>query len=320
VKPNRVALRRTNVRSARYGAAVALLALSAACTGSSSGPPPLGPPLSKPALALRVLHSIGPFFYCDPDAFPVGRGTTEFNATAGVGELQRSDPAALRAVADDLGLPARGPYPVRAREAIWDRYKRMHAIELRFQPTSGGYDFSYLPNPGASSASDLPDHPTTIEGFVRTDGEVTTGAPQPAQNQYGCPICLLRNALIATPDGRIPIAALRAGDPVWTADADGHRIVGRVLAQRSLDVGPHHAVVHVTLADGRVLVASPGHPLVDGRVVADLHRGDRYDGSRVAGVRVRYVSGRTYDILPSGLTGQYWADGVLVGSTLAQPR
>jgi hypothetical protein len=278
----------------------------------------LGPPLSKPALALSVLHHIGPFFSCDPDTTPLGRFPEYPTDRAGFRMLQRRQPGLVTLIARDVGLSPRPPYRRHAVEAIWSRYNRMSALESTFVPDGNGYRFSYLPAGAQPGGENTP--ATGYAGHVRSDGVITEQSPTPVPNFVGCPICLLRNARIATPDGRMPIAALVAGDPVWTADADGHRIVGRVLAQRSLDVGPHHAVVHVTLADGRVLVASPGHPLVDGRVVADLHRGDRYDGSRVAGVRVRYVCGRTYDILPSGPTGQYWADGVLVGSTLAQTR
>jgi hypothetical protein len=31
---------------------------------------------------------------------------------------------------------------------------------------------------------------------------------------------------------------------------------------------------------------------------------------------VRYDGGATFDILPGGVTGAYWANGVLLGSTL----
>jgi len=45
--------------------------------------------------------------------------------------------------------------------------------------------------------------------------------------------------------------------------------------------------------------------------------GDRVDGATVvAATTVRLTDGGTYDLLPSGPTGTYWADGVLLGSTL----
>lgn len=45
--------------------------------------------------------------------------------------------------------------------------------------------------------------------------------------------------------------------------------------------------------------------------------GDVLDGALVATVEyVPYNSGATYDLLPSGSTGLYWANGILLKSTL----
>ena len=76
-------------------------------------------------------------------------------------------------------------------------------------------------------------------------------------------------------------------------------------------------MIHLILNDGRELFASPGHPAVDGRVVGDFIVNDFYDGARVtASGLVVYGDTATYDILPSGETGFYWANGILLGSTL----
>lgn len=48
---------------------------------------------------------------------------------------------------------------------------------------------------------------------------------------------------------------------------------------------------------------APGADLSDDRLLAVYHE------------RLPY-RGRTYDVLPAGPTGAYWADGVLLGSTL----
>jgi len=62
---------------------------------------------------------------------------------------------------------------------------------------------------------------------------------------------------------------------------------------------------------------SPGHPTADGRAVGSLRAGDRYDGAVVTSATlVPYGEPATYDLLPSGPTGTYWANGVLLGSTL----
>jgi hypothetical protein len=80
---------------------------------------------------------------------------------------------------------------------------------------------------------------------------------------------------------------------------------------------PDHAVVRITLADGRVVSASRGHPDPTGRPLADLQAGDRLDGSPVVRVELVPLAGeRTWDLLVSGPTGLYFADGVALRSTL----
>jgi hypothetical protein len=77
-------------------------------------------------------------------------------------------------------------------------------------------------------------------------------------------------------------------------------------------------VIELRLDDGRVLRASAGHPTADGRTLGALAVGDVVDGAHVVSVeRVPYTATETYDILPAGETGFYWADGILMGSTLS---
>jgi hypothetical protein len=71
------------------------------------------------------------------------------------------------------------------------------------------------------------------------------------------------------------------------------------------------------LADGRELMASPGHRTGDGRQLGLLTRGDSLDGSIIRRWElVPYADDRTYDLLPAGPTGRYWANGILLSSTL----
>jgi len=66
-----------------------------------------------------------------------------------------------------------------------------------------------------------------------------------------------------------------------------------------------------------VLLASPGHRAADGRPLGTLASGDRLDGSTIVSWElVPYGNDRTYDILPAGPTGTYWANGILLASTL----
>ena len=49
-----------------------------------------------------------------------------------------------------------------------------------------------------------------------------------------------------------------------------------------------------------------------------LEVGDMVDGSNVALWTLEpYSGGRTYDLLPAGASGTYWANGILLASTLS---
>jgi hypothetical protein len=76
----------------------------------------------------------------------------------------------------------------------------------------------------------------------------------------------------------------------------------------------------MVLADGRYVEASAGHPTSTGRTVGSLRPGDLLDGSRVIALDSIPYAGDTWDLLPAGPTGVYWANDVLLASTLrSQP-
>lgn len=133
----------------------------------------------------------------------------------------------------------------------------------------------------------------------------------------GCPICLADNTLIDTPSGLVLVKDLQIDIPIWTTDKSGQRVSGFVTKISKVPVPPTHQMVHLVLDDGRELFVSPGHPTIDGRIAGELTANDLYDDARVATVnRVTYDGTATYDVLPSGETGFYWANGILLDSTL----
>ncbi len=141
-----------------------------------------------------------------------------------------------------------------------------------------------------------------------------------SRRQFGCPICLPPDTRIATPDGDVAVDALRVGDPIWTLDAQGRRALGQVLVIGSTPVVGGHAMTRVTLDDGRVVTASPGHPTADGVSLWAVQPGVTLGGARVVDVaHVPFTGARTHDVLPSGASGAYWADGVLLRSSFVDP-
>ena len=132
-----------------------------------------------------------------------------------------------------------------------------------------------------------------------------------------CPICLAKDTLIDMPAGKAAVQSLQKGDMVWTANAAGRRVAAIVLKAAKTPVPATHKVAHIILEDARELFVSPGHPVGDGRTIGELFTGDILDGRKITGITfVSYPEGYTYDILPSGETGFYWANGILIGSTL----
>lgn len=153
---------------------------------------------------------------------------------------------------------------------------------------------------------------------INFSGQTITFNKVIGQAPYGgCPICLADNSLIDTPSGLALVKDLQIGMSVWTTDKTGQRVSGVITKTSKVPVPQTHQMVHLVLNDGRELFVSPGHPTIDGRTVGDLKPGDLYDGvSVVSTERVPYGENATYDILPSGDTGFYWANGILIGSTL----
>ena len=136
-------------------------------------------------------------------------------------------------------------------------------------------------------------------------------------NSRPCPICLAKNTLIDTINGPLKVQDIQMGMPIWTVNSSGQRISGMVTKISKVFVPSTHQVTHLKLEDGRELFVSSGHSTIDGRTVGDLYKGEFYDGARIFSIeKVNYSDDATYDILPSGETGFYWANEIILKSTL----
>jgi hypothetical protein len=301
-------------RRPRFSAPASLLValiLAGGCAGSSgsgSSPTPTGSPLPLPALKLAVLDAIGGRLdYCDPDLFPVAHGTPLDAAEARFPMIQ-ADGGSFDAILKHQHLSPTQHFTNDQIIAINDLYKQLQAIQLT--ATDGVYSFNVLvPRAGSDVGNQR------LIGTVSRSGVVAISRRDPGQT-LNCPICLVSGVRIATPLGDIRVQDIRDGMAVWTTDRKGHRIAGVVLKTGHMQAPLGHVVVRLQLTDGRSVMASPGHPTADGRSVGDLVVGDRLDGTTIAGVALLPYSGTTYDLLPSGPTGTYFADGMLLGSTL----
>jgi Hint domain len=285
--------------------------LLAACGGSlaspSPSPSPSQQPLTVPQLKYRVMDQLGRPWFCDPDFFPVGRGDEGQRAQEKLPEIQK-DADTFSAIVAYLKLPSAPPYTADQQLAIYREWKTLNVLQL--QPTTTNvWGFAYLAMKNVGGGE-------RVEGRVLADGSVSVLTRQQAGPPQ-CPICLALGTRIGTPGGERAVQDLRVGDVVWTVDANGVRVSAPLIAVGHTPVPATHIVARVALDDGRLVYVSPGHPTADGRHIGDLAAGDTLDGARIASVdRIAYTGGATYDILPAGTTGAYWANGVLLGSTL----
>jgi hypothetical protein len=289
-----------------------LLALVASCmSGQPSSPTPTpGPPLTTAELKLQLMEQLGPLWYCDPDFWPIARRDEAEAANERFAEVQ-ADEGAFDAITAHLGMTD-GSLSDDQKLAIYRLWKQLNAIIL--EPADGGvYRFDYLnmPPPGASDGR-------RTTGTIDEHGALTIEQQAPA-GEPPCPICLARGTRIATPDGEVRIEDVRVGTVVWSIDAVGRRFATTVTLVGRTPVPATHEVVQLILDDGRVVRASPGHPLADGRRLGTIRAGDRVDAAIVVSASLEtYVGGFTFDLLPDGATGIYIADGVPLGSTLSR--
>lgn len=282
---------------------VLLVVLAVACGGSGT---PAGAPLTIDQLKFKVIDAAGPPAFCDPDFYPIAReGGEQASAIAQYPQI-RADAEIYSAIVEHEHLPS-GELDDAQKLTLYRAFKKLRAVKLT--PSGDGYAFAYTAAGGSSF--------TAVQGTVSQDGTVTVASSTPG-SRPNCPICLSATTLIATPDGERVVTGVTPGMLVWTRSADGSRVAAPVLEVGSTPVPPGHLMVHVRLADGRELWASQGHRTADGRPLGGLAVGEPLDGSRIAiWELVPYSGDRTYDLLPAGPTGDYWANGILLASTLS---
>ena len=278
---------------------------------SASSAPTGSEPLSAANLKYRLIDQLGWPWFCDPDEYPVGRGNADAIAIERFPDVQ-ADTGAFAAIVGRYRLkPDPGGWSLKAKMAIYHDWKILNAIVL--QPVAGdSARFDYLQVPTQPNGAQGSRTAGTIDraGAITIEQEAPSGEPI-------CPICLARGARIDTADGSRAVEDLRVGDVVWTGTDDGDRVLAPLLAIGSVRAPADHHVVNLLLTDGRELWVSPGHRLADGRLVGELRPGDRVDDAAiVAAELVPYHGGSTFDILPLGPTGTYWANGILLRSTL----
>ena len=244
-------------------------------------------------------------FWCDPDFYPVAReGQEQQNASTQFLTI-KSNQAEFSAILAHLNLSDKTDYTDNEKLLIYREHKKLN-YAVQMTAADGGYNFDLRVGVGQGQR---------IQGTIMTTGKITVTSTETSFNT--CPICLVSGTLIDTPQGQVPVEQLSKGMMVWTMDDSGNRIAKEIIATASTIVPVSFQVIRIGLSDGRTVTASPGHPTSEGRAIADYQAGEELDGAWVIAVDyITYEGGITYDILPEGATGFYWANGILLGSTL----
>jgi hypothetical protein len=270
--------------------------------------PTLAGSLSVTELKYKVLDQFPDFFFCDPDLYPIARADESNLASQAFPGIQANQEE-FQAILSHLGLGGQTTFNDEQKLQIYHEHKKLNAI--LFQPVAGKYQFQI--ETGADGQQGM-----VVTGTIDGNGSIQVSQQKPGFPT--CPICLAAGTLIDTPRGAVRVEDLKVGDPVWTEDDTGRRLIGSILQTGHVRVPATHQMIHVMLSDGRELWASPGHPTSEGWQLGNLKAGEFLDGARITQAeRVPYGQGYTFDILPSGGTGFYWANGILMGSTLKSP-
>jgi hypothetical protein len=271
---------------------------------ASTTPAPNTTKLIAPELRYKLIVKFGTLFFCDPDLYPVARQITDDQIAARVAEIQK-DSDTYQSILNHNGLTGMTSLSIDQKRLIYADYKKLAAISLQL----AGSNYTFVLRATESGLT------FAYEGLVDSNGNITTTRRQ--QTIADCPICLTGETLIDTPIGPIAVRDLRRGMPVWTQSKSGEPQAVVILKIVKRELAFPYALIHLALSDGKSLIVSPGHPIGDGRFIGDLRAGDLLDGSTIVRAEPVWSSaGATYDILPAGETGLYWAGGILLESTL----
>jgi hypothetical protein len=280
----------------------ALLLLLGSCTAKSTTTAVI---YSQPQLEYRLLAKYPDVFWCDPDYYPVARtGQEQQNAITKFPMIQ-SDQPEFSAILEQLKIADKTDYPDSEKLLI---YKENKKLTYGVQMTAGdnGYRFDLRTGNGQGQ---------NIIGSINFWGTITETKREAIVNS--CPICLTAGTLIDTPAGQIPVERLVKGMTVWSLDRSGKRIASMITKTAATPVPLPFRAVRIELNDGRSVTASPGHPTAEGRAIVDYQVGDRLDGAQVVKTEfINYESAMTFDFLPDSTTGLYWADKIILESTL----
>jgi hypothetical protein len=260
-----------------------------------------------PELKYILIARYTDLFWCDPDLYPIAQeGLEQQRANSQLPTIQ-ANTQEFNAILRQLGLETKTNYPDVEKLLIYRQYKLLN-YGLELTGTVSPYNFTLRTGKNQGFR---------ILGTITTSGSIKEVSKETSFNT--CPICLAKSTLIDTPLGPIPVEGLRQGMVVWTQDVSGEKIEATLIKTTRTPVTGNFLMIKLTLDDGRMITASPGHPTAENLPLESYGVNNNIDGSEIMEIeKIEYSQQFTYDILPLGQTGLYWANGILLKSTLVE--
>ena len=259
-----------------------------------------------PQLKYLLLARYPDYFWCDPEYWPIVReGVEEQNAIEQFPNI-KANTAEFTEILKHLNLPDKADYTKEEKISIYREHKTLNGA---LQVTPAGNIYNYTIRTGENQG-------WRYEGTITPSGEIKVTKKETSFNT--CPICLTAGTLIDTPQGQVTVEKLTTVMTVWTLDEAGNRIAAEIVQTTATKVPADFQVVNITLSDDRNVNVSPNHPSAEGKALASYQVGDMLDGASVVSLDYVPYSGKTYDILPAGGSGLYFANGILLKSTLVR--
>ncbi|MBX3063283.1 MAG: hypothetical protein KF726_09930 [Anaerolineae bacterium] len=252
--------------------------------------------------------------FCDPYIYPVGMaGRVENDALKYFGSIQQ-DSDTFQTIIRRLGLGNTPTFDKETKLEIYQQCRYLQRVPLNLQGDIHSFSNLMIRQAGKDYVA---------AGTVDWDGDVSVTDSKPADFSYQCPTCLTRSTQIDTPTGPKSVEFIQIGDEVWSAYSNGEKFVAKVIHIFRTPVEDHR-VVRIGVNNGVFLEVSGGHPLPNGQTVQSLTLNTSlissspspFGASVTSLETVAYDGNLTYDILPEGETGFYFANGILLASTL----
>ncbi|MCB0839978.1 MAG: hypothetical protein KDD99_25085 [Bacteroidetes bacterium] len=132
-------------------------------------------------------------------------------------------------------------------------------------------------------------------------------------------ICLHPQTMILTYEGEKEVQSISEGEYIWTLNECEEKELQPVIWTNQVKVPASHQLLDIAFENGQHLKVSPLHPDIQGNALKDLTIGSYLNGEKVVSIEMIPANiPATWDILPAGATGAYFANGVAIGSTLKE--